>query len=163
KSADAFLGLIRALAPGDPRDDLEKRFAQLGNFQENFEKCAEDCKESRDGASLEPLARAMQKIDRTYAAADFYLALAKVWQAKPDEALPLFKVALTKKADPDKRRQCLADFMKAIAPTGKALEAYAAVPDARQAFHLLAPELKEAFRFDHLKKLVAAHARAQGD
>src|SRR5262249_46361030 len=76
KHADAFLGLVRALMPGDKRDDLEKRFSQLGNFHDNFDICAEDCKESKDGESLEPIARAMRKIDPKYAAADYYLALA---------------------------------------------------------------------------------------
>lgn len=163
KYDDAFLGLLRSLAPGDKRDDLEKRFAQLGNFHDNFDICAEDCKESRDGASLEPIALAMRKIDPEYAAVDYYLALAKVWQGKPDEAVPLFRPALTKQKDPDKRRAYLASLMQAGATSGKALEAYASVPDAREAFRFLAPELKQAYRMDDLKKLVLLHAKSHAD
>jgi predicted Zn-dependent protease len=163
KNVQAYLALLRALAPGDSRDDLEKRFAQLGDPHSNFDTCASDCVEDRDAASLEVIARAMQKIDPKHAAADYHLALAKAWQAKPDEALPPFRAALTKQTDPDKRQQYLAGFMKAIAITGKAPDIYAAMPEPRDAFRFLAAELKEAYRPDELKKLVVAHARGHAE
>src|SRR5439155_15757130 len=98
--------------------------------------CAEDCRQSHDGESLQPIAETMRKLDPTLAATDFYLAVACTYRQRADEALPLFKAALAKEKDPGRRQNYVAWFMPAIAPTGKALAAYAAVPDARTAFRL---------------------------
>jgi tetratricopeptide (TPR) repeat protein len=40
KNPDAFLGLLRALNPGDKRDDVPGRFARLDKRRETFEVCA---------------------------------------------------------------------------------------------------------------------------
>ncbi len=162
KDPDAFLGLLRALAPEDNRDDLGQRFAKLDRPHENFDICAEDCRKAQDFASLEPLALAMRKIDPNYAPVDFFLALAKAWAGRADQAVPLFQAALAKQPDAGRRQVYVQGFLQAMAHAGP-LEAYRAVPDARAAFRVLAPELQKNFQPDELRQLVAAHAKNHAD
>ena len=65
KNANAFVGLMRALGPGDNRDDLGPRFAKLPNLRVNFDILAQDCRQARDAVGLEPIALTMKKATRT--------------------------------------------------------------------------------------------------
>jgi tetratricopeptide (TPR) repeat protein len=159
KNADTFLGLLRALGPKDKRDDLGERFARLDAPHQSFELLSADCKQARDGAALEQIALAMQKIDPRYAEADFCLALTKVWAQKPDEAAALLKLALAKEDDPARRKEYTAGLLQALAQAGSAAKAYAAAEDAAEAFRTLAAELKKSYRSDDLSRLVAVHAK----
>jgi tetratricopeptide (TPR) repeat protein len=158
KNASAFQKLLAILRPKDLKDDLGARFAKLDRPQQNFETFAWSCSLTRDSEALEQLSLAMQNIDPTYAQADFYLALAKAWAAQVDEALVWFGSALRKQTDAGKRQEYIAQFMTAIAPTGGAVRAYAAAPDQRAAFAVLAAQLKLASRTDDLRNLLAVHA-----
>src|SRR5206468_2943117 len=103
-------------------------------------------------------AAAMRKIDPHYAPVDYYLALARIWKEQPDQAIPLFKAALAKQGDAGKRQGYVSGFLQAMAAAGHAVDAYAAAPEAREAFHLLAGELKQGYRRDDMRTLVARHA-----
>ncbi len=155
--ADAFLGLLRSLAPADKRDDLAARFAKLEVPHENFHTCAEDCRNARDGESLEQLVIAMRKIDAKHPPLDFYLALAKVWMGQEPEGLSRFKDYLTRNLEPAQRQDRLISFLQAISQAGKACEAYAALPDPRETFRILAGETMKAHNLPALHDLVEAH------
>jgi tetratricopeptide (TPR) repeat protein len=163
KDADAFLGLLQALGPGDNRDDLAARFARLDNRHANFEVFAEDCREGEDFDSLERLALAMRAIDRDFAAVDYYLALVKVQARQAGQAVPLFRAALAKQKDAGKRDGYVTGFLQAMAAGGQAAEAYAAVPDSRGAFRVLAAELKKGSQYPELRRLLAAHGKKHPD
>jgi tetratricopeptide (TPR) repeat protein len=164
KAEDAFLGLLRVLGEGDKRDDIPVRFAKLDNPREAFVRCAADCAEDEDRVGLEQLALAMRKIDANFAPVDYYLCLARIWSGQAaDRAVPLFKASLDKEKDPPKRDEYTLGFLRAMAKAGKVPQAYAAAPDGRKAFRLLAARLKELSRTWALKELVAAHARKHPD
>ncbi len=159
KDQDAFLGLVRTIGPDDDAADVGPRFRKLGPTREYFEECAEDCRQAHDGPMLGQLAAVMRELDPDYAPADFYLALSRSWAGRPDEAVPLFRAALARQKDAGKRTEYLTEFARALANTGKVLDAYAALGKPREAFRLLAPELRKTFRHDDLKRLVDAHAQ----
>lgn len=163
KHADAFVGLLRALGPADKKDDIGARFAKLDRLHENFQICAEDCRQARDGEALEQLALAMRKIDPKHESVDYYLVLAKAWTGKAGEAVPLFKAVLARQRDEGKRQEMVTAFLQAMVTADKAMEAYAAVPDAREAFRLLAAELKKSYRTDDLRNLVTLHGKKHAD
>ena len=164
KEADAFLGLLRAVRAAGKRDDLAARFAKLDKLQENFDTFAEDCRQIRDSESLEQLARAMRQIDPRYAPADYYLALARVWAGeKNDEAISLFRSALAKQKDKEKREGYIIGFLQAMQSAGHAVKAYEAAPDRDQAFRLLAADLKSSYGWEQLQQLTAAHASKHPD
>lgn len=155
EQAEALEYLIRALGPGDERDDLGPRFTKLGNHRQHFPGLADECRQYQDFESLEPICLAMQKIDPQYAPADFNLAVVRVWQGKTDQALVHFKAALAK--EPDNRRGMVQDLAKVLVQAGKGAEAYALLPEPREAFACLLPELIKGHRTDDLRKLVATH------
>ncbi|MBI1918539.1 MAG: tetratricopeptide repeat protein [Planctomycetes bacterium] len=159
KDADALLGLLGALAPGDKRDDLGPRFAKLDDPRENFEHFAEDCRETQDADSVAHLVSAMRKIDPQFPAVDFFDALAQAWTGRDDRAIPLFKAALAKQKDAQKRKEYIQGFLGAMAKAGKAVPAYAAAPDATEAFRILAAELRPGYGSDEMRRLVLAHRR----
>jgi predicted Zn-dependent protease len=161
KNTDAFLGLLRALSPGDPRDDLARRFPKLENPRLHFETFADECKESQDGESLEQLALGMLKVDPAHAAADYYIALARVWRGQTEQASAPFRAALGKEKDPKSRQDFLRGFFQAMLNVGKPLAAYQAAPDATEAFRLMAGELRKSYRLEELRELLALHEQKQ--
>jgi LSD1 subclass zinc finger protein len=163
KDADAFVGLLRALGPEEPRDDLGRRFVQLDNHRENFAQFAEECVERRDGVALEQLAQAIAPLEPRPAAVDYYHGLAKAWLLQSDAAAKFFHSALARETDPEKRDGYVRGFLHAMSQTGKTLAAYGAAPDAKAAFRLLAPELKAPHHTDELRRLVAAHRKKHAD
>ncbi len=163
RSGEVFLGLLRSLEWDVGMDDVGPRFAKLEQPHENFDVCAADCDERKHDGLLERLATAMNKIDPKYAPADYYLALVKARAHKPGEAVPLFKSALVKEKDAAARERYSRAVLTALAEFGAAAEAYAALPDGRTAFRLLAPELVKRFQFDALKETLVAHAKAHAD
>jgi predicted Zn-dependent protease len=161
KGADAFLGLIRTLEPGAKRDELAELFAGLDNPQQNFDIAADSLVQSRDGPALEQLVQAMRQRDPNHKKVDYYQALALAWAGKTGEALPLFQNALRGQNDPGKRKQWLTVFLQAMVDAGKSLEAYQALPDARETFRVLADDLR--YRMADLKPLLALHAKKHAD
>jgi len=150
KDADSFFGLLSCLTNGDKWDDLGERFIKLDNLREHFQTYAADC-ERRDLIELmEPIARAMQKVDPQYALVDYYLALIKVHTGPTDEAVPLFKSALDRQPDGESRRICIGGFLKAMMKARKLAEGYAAVPDSRETFQFVATEALKQYRLDVL-------------
>jgi predicted Zn-dependent protease len=158
KDIDAFLGLIRAIGPGDNADDVGPRFLKLGATPEQFDECAEDCRQGNDGPMMGRLATAMRQVHPDHAPAAFYLALSKSWAGQAGEALPLFRAALDKLKDAGKRSQYLAEYVRAASVAGKISDAYATLPDAREAFRALAAELTRSARTEDLRRLLTAHA-----
>lgn len=163
KNADAFMGLMRALGPDDPHEELATRFAKLDRPHENFDICAQDCQQVRDGAGLEQIALAMRKIDPAYEPVPYYLALSKLWLDKAEEAAALFKAGLSQEKNAVKRQEYLDGYLQAMVSLDKTLEAYRTLPDARETFERLAAELKKSYRLDELRPLVAEHRKKYAD
>lgn len=159
KDANAFLGYIRALGPNDSRDDIAKRFLKLDNLPVNFDICANDCRQARDGKTLEQLAGAMLKVDPRHEQASLCLMLGKVWAGQTKEAMPLFQSALKKAMNADKRRELLDATLPAFAQAGKAVDAYRALPSATEGFSMLAAELLKSYLLDDLVALTTLHAK----
>jgi tetratricopeptide (TPR) repeat protein len=157
KDSEAFLGLLMSLAPGDQRDDLGPRFAWLDNPHQNFERFAEECRKIQSAESLVHLVAAMRRIDRRFAAVDFFDALAQVWSGRSDQAVLLFKFALAKQRDEGKRKGYVREFLGTMARAGRSVQAYAASPDPTEAFRLLTVELRTPYRTGELRRLVRAH------
>jgi tetratricopeptide (TPR) repeat protein len=159
KDVDTFMGLLGALGPDDARQDIPERFAQLDNRRDSFDVCAEDCRKDKDRAGLEQLCQAMRKLDPLYAPVDFYSALLHAWQGDAQAAVPLFRSALARQADAAKRQEYVTGFLVAMAEAGKAVDAYDVAPEPREAFRLLAAELKKGYRPDDLRRLVSLHGK----
>ncbi len=156
---DALLGLLNSLAVGEPRGDLGPRFAKLQDPHVHFQTFADDCRPHRDGESMEQLALAMQKLDSEFAAAEYELALARVWTGRSHLAVQPFQAALTKEKDAQRRQDYVVGFCQEMVWAGKPHEAYAAVPDASLAFRHLAAALKKAHRQDDLWELTLRHGK----
>ena len=159
KNGAAFKGLVQALLPGDPREDLGRRFAKLDKPAETFEFLCENRRLTRDADSLEMLALAMRKIDPNCSAASYGLSLAKAWQGQGGEAVKAYQAALALEKDADKRRSFTTPFLMAMASCGLAHAAYPVAPDKRDAFGTLAGELKKFYRLDDMAPLVALHTK----
>jgi tetratricopeptide (TPR) repeat protein len=155
---DSLLGLLRSLAPGDERDDIPERFTRLGSLRENFPPLARALAEDRDPVGLKQISRAMLAADPGCEEARLYLALAKVWAGQTDEAVRLFRASPAQVVNGQPRREVLGQFLTAMAQADRAVDAYDATPDPREAFALLAAELRKNSRTDELTRLVKAHA-----
>jgi predicted Zn-dependent protease len=163
KDPDAFLGFLRSLGGDDAKEDVGPRFAKLDNLRENFDVCAADCEERQFPELLEPLVQTMRRIDPEYPPVDYFLSLMKARAGHADQAVPLFKSSLAKQPDADKRRNYRKGFLKAMASIGKFADAYAAVPDGREAFRILAAEAMERYRPDELSRLLKVHRKKHAD
>ncbi len=157
RDANVLLGLLRAMDPDESRDELAERFAKLGEHHKSFDLLADDCRSTKDGAALEPLALAMRKIDPNHPKLAMSLALAKAWNHKPEEAAALFEAALAKSKDQAARRIDARDFQQAMADGGHAALAYPVLPDALEAFRELAGRVR--YNHDEMRMLVKLHAR----
>jgi hypothetical protein len=85
----------------------------------------------------------------------------KVWNGRPEGAVALFQKAQAGEKDPAQRDYLLKEFVEAMAAADRAAEAYAAVPDARRAFRILALWLGRSYGEDELRRLIATHARKE--
>ncbi|MCI0378787.1 MAG: hypothetical protein L0215_14360 [Gemmataceae bacterium] len=155
---DSFLRLLHSLGPQDNKDDLGRRFAKMAQPRESFETLAEDCIKSRDGEALEQLALAMRKFDPKHPGVNYSLALAKAWSGKAGEAMPLFVAALGRQNDLFLRQQYLQSYAKAMVEAGKAVDAYNALENPREAFRVFAEELRFVYD-DDLPRLLKLYAR----
>jgi tetratricopeptide (TPR) repeat protein len=158
KDADAFFGLLKAVTEDDI-DDLAERFLKLDARRENYDTFAADCERRQFHALLEPLAVAMCKNDPDYAPPAYHLAMIRARGRATEAAVPLFRTAMAKQTDAEKRREYTHGFLEAMASVGMQMDAYAAVPDAREAFRFLAADALKKYRTDLLKRLVAAHGK----
>jgi tetratricopeptide (TPR) repeat protein len=144
-------------------DDVGTRFAKLDNLHDNFDKFAADCERRHVPQLLERLAVAMRKIDPEYAPVDYSLACCKARQGQAEEAAALFKAAMVKGKDKNKREEYVTGFVTAMAAAGKSKEAYAVAPDATVAFRILAAEAMKGYQLDELQQLVALHGKEHAD
>lgn len=158
KNADAFHGLLQSLENGAPRDDLGERFAKLDQPATQFKTLAEECVKDRDGASLEAISLALLNIDPKSSAAAYHLGLAKIWNEQTTEGMAFITEALKHETDREQRAKYLEGFFDAMLSADQLQEAYAAVPDAREAFSVLAPKLNQQYRADQLRQLIKVHA-----
>jgi tetratricopeptide (TPR) repeat protein len=159
KHGDAYLGLVRSLAPNDRRDDLAARFAHLDLPHQWFEVIAPECLQHNEHENLEAVALAMSRRDPEYASAHFHLALARARLRQPAAAVQAIRAALAKEPAALQRDHYAAEFQKEMGKVGFALEAYAVAPDPVRAFAPLAAELQRAYRIDELRRLTDEHAR----
>ncbi len=163
RDANAFRGLLLALWPGDPRQDVPGRFARLDRRRENFLVCADDCVGEEDHPGLEQLAETMRKLDPDFTAVEYYLAVVRAWQGKGELATAHFSKALAAEKDARKRQEKEAGFLKAMAIGGQAVAAYRVLTDRREAFRVLAFRLHEKRQTAELKRLIQAHAGKHPD
>ncbi len=163
KDTDAFGGLLSSLGGDDDKTDVGRRFLELDDPRGNFDTFAEDCERRAFPELLEPLVLAMKKRDPEHLPVDYYLALLRARTGYPDQAAPLFKAALARQADADTRGNWTKRFLEVMVLAGGYLEAYAVVPDARDAFRSLAAEAMKKYQFDALIELVNAHGKAHAD
>ncbi len=163
KNVEAFQGLLHCIGGGDKLDDVGARFAKLDNLRENFDVFVADCEQRQFPALLEPIVLSMHRIDPDYPPVDYYLSLTKARAQQVNEAVRLFKSALARQPDEDKRKHYCDGFVKAMASVGKLEDAYTAVPDARSAFPVLVAEALKHYRLDQLKRLTAVHAQKFAD
>lgn len=160
RMTDAFVGLCRGLYQGGgSRADIPDRLGKIDNPRETFNLLAEECREVNNGENLEALARGMQQIRPDYAAADYYLALAKAWNGETDDAVVLIRQALRKETNQGTKEAYTNRFLQAMARAGDPVPAYAISTDTRSAFRMMAEELKKGYREAPLQMLVAAHTR----
>lgn len=161
--SQAFIGLCRAVGHDRKPNDLADRFRKIDDPKPTFDTIAGEWQEGRDIEGLEVLAPAMQVIDRDYAPADFYLSLARAWREQTDEAATLFRAALRKQFDDQKREAYTLAFFQAMASVGDPMPAYNAAPDRRNAFRILASETRRSYNRLPLHALIVAHARREPD
>src|SRR5712692_3695332 len=105
----------------------------------------------------------MRKIDPEYGPPEYYLALSKARARQPEEALRLFKSAWARQLDAEKRKHYADGFLRAMAAIGKLEDAYAAIPNPREAFRILAAETMKRYQRDQLKQLITVHAKKHAD
>jgi uncharacterized protein HemY len=160
-NAFAFQGLILSLGPGDPKADVAERFGKLNDKRDNFDTFVEDTA-TRDRETLELLADAMCKLDPEYAPPYYHLALLRVQAGQTPEGIARMQTALKHEANLEKRTEYLRGFVEAMLKAGKISQARAVIPEEREAFRFLAPELAKHARTE-LFALVAAHTRQHAD
>src|SRR5262249_25846566 len=119
KDADTFLGFLHALTGNENLDDLGLRFLKLDNLRENFDVMAADGEERAFRELREPIVLARRKVDPQSPPVDGYLSLVKAWTGRADQAVLLFKTALAKEQDADKRHDYVQRFLKAMAVGGQ--------------------------------------------
>jgi tetratricopeptide (TPR) repeat protein len=130
-----------------PRDET---FLQLANL----------CFSLADDAGLESLLTAHEKNQPSDPEVPRFRSRMKIRQQKIAEGVPLFRAALAKQKDQAKRTQMVDEFLTAMVEAEKPLEAYRAAPDAKQAFQILARQLKNQDRYGELSDLIKAHGKA---
>jgi predicted Zn-dependent protease len=154
---DCFLGLLDTQEPHSK--ELAALLKTTANARATFDLCADDCVNRRDGLMLERLAAALRSLDPRHPSVDYYAALAKAWRHDITTALKDFGALLAKEKDAALRDHFLDKFVDAAADTGKAEHLYAALPDAKEAFRMVAAELHKRFVLDELRDVVAAHKK----
>jgi uncharacterized protein HemY len=132
-------------------------YRDIGPPDETFLQLAALCFEDEDDKSLETLIDAHAKNARSSAEVPRFRARMKIRQKKIAEGIILFKEALAKQKDEDKRERLISEFLDDMAGVGEPLQAYRAAPDPRQAFWIVARILRSESRFDELRMLVSAH------
>jgi tetratricopeptide (TPR) repeat protein len=160
---DMFLRLLQARPWDDDQNDVGPRFLKLADPRAAFNACADDRRQARDANALEQLAAAMETVDPRLAPAFFYHALAKAWNQRPDQAIDCFHKALGREKDAGQRRDFTEGFVRAMASSGHAMNAYDVVADKREAFRWLADDLKVGHRHEELAGLVGRHEKGHPD
>jgi len=158
---DCFLALLDTHEPDSK--ELAARLRKSGNVRATFDLGADDCVQTRNGLMLERLALAMRTVDPGYKSASYYAALAKAWRNDLKTALAEFRDLVVKEKDDAVREHFVAKFVDAALDSGKAELVYAALPDAKEAFRLVASELHKGFFPDELRSVVATHRKKHPD
>jgi tetratricopeptide (TPR) repeat protein len=161
---DSFFNLLRCIGgnEGTHNQDIGERFLKLERPQDQFEECAQDCRQANDHSTLEKLAEALRKLDPRHADAAFYLAIAR-GELRKHEAFEAFRSALPLQTLPARREHYYNEFARCLTFQGQALDAYARLPDPVLAFRSLALALKNSARFDDLQDLVDQHRKKKAD
>jgi tetratricopeptide (TPR) repeat protein len=163
KDAEAFRGFLNSLGGDANKDDVGPRLAKLDDLRENFVVFADDCEERAYPELLELLVQTMQRLDPDFPRTEYYLALVKARTGHPGEAVKLFQSSQKKEEEEAQRKEHSQHFLQVMAATGHSLEAYPVLPEAREAFRLLASEAMKHYRLDDLKALVKAHRQKHAD
>jgi tetratricopeptide (TPR) repeat protein len=159
KDHGAFQGLLRAIAPADNTDDIAARFVRLDNRQANFDLFAADCEQRDFPALLELLVDTMATVDPRYPPVDLYRALLQARAGHPEKALTLFRSVLDRQPDPAVRQEYGRRFLHGMVSARQFAGVYAAAPDPREAFRVLAPGMLKNARIEELRQLVIDHGK----
>lgn len=154
-------GLLYCLGQDPNKDDVVTRFVQLDERRGWFDALAQEW--ANNPEILDLIVRGMQKEDPGYVPVFYYDALVKAHAGQADLAVPLFKTAWRRQTDAGKRQFYVQGFLSVMMVSGKLADAYAAVPDAREAFRYLAEQALLRYQIDSLRQLVALHGKANAD
>lgn len=135
-------------------------YRDIGPRDETFLQLANLCYNAENDAALESLIDAHAKMQPKSAEIPRFRARLKIRQNKTAEGITLFKTALSKRVEKEKREELVSEFLRDMMQVGKSLEAYRAAPDARQAFQIVAGQLLSQERFDELRSLIPVHRAA---
>lgn len=155
------LSELRRVLPEKKKAEIGERFAKLSKPEEHFDNLADEALNENDFETVEVLVSVFAK----QAAADdprldYYQARIKISKKQEKEAIPLFKSAIARTTDADKRREYVDGFLFAMLDAEQPLEAYHAAPDSDYAFRLLADRLVYVEeRRQKLRQLLEVHRR----
>ena len=165
-----FLSFLRSIDSFQAEDDVGPRFAKLSKAADNYEQHANDCKSANDFESLRQLAIVMGRISPASPLAKEHLALAEAQRDLPAKALATFRAAMALEPDAGHRSTAASDFLKRMAQSGHAIEAYRDLADAPKAviepgelFRGLAEWVHSSYRQRTLRRLVRLHGAKHPD
>lgn len=138
-------------------------YEEIGPREETFEQLANLLLWDKKDADLLQLLDAHALTDPDNVDIARYRCQLQVRQGKTSNAVALFKAALAKNPQEQKRQRLVDDFLASMVGAGKVVEAYQAAPDPDAAFATLAEDLNEQDRRDDLKKLLDAHRLRHAD
>lgn len=157
-SVENFEGLRKAL-PAGKKAELGDHFARMSKPGERFEELVEDALLSDDDETAAALIAAYRKKAPDNPAVDYYAARVRILKNDIPEGIRLFKAALARVKDADKRDEYTEGFLDAMVEAGKPVEAYHAAPDADRAFRSLAGSLAAGKDEKPLRRLIDAHRK----
>jgi predicted Zn-dependent protease len=136
---------------------LMSAYRDIGPREETFAQLASLLLQDGDDTQLQALLDAHAKESPDSIELARFRSRLLVRQNKVAEGVAIFKQALAKTKEKEKRSELASDFLSDMLAAGKPLEAYKAAPDAVEAFRQLADELLEEDRWDELRRLLEAH------
>jgi Flp pilus assembly protein TadD len=143
-------------------------YREIGPKGETFAQLAELFLDDGEFAALGSLIDAHARVEPASPVLARYRRRLLTRQGQTAEAGRLLRTALAGEKDAKQRQEQVAEFLRDSIPAGKAVAgkavaAYQAAPDAREAFALLAGMLDEDSERDEFRRLLAAHRVRHAD
>jgi predicted Zn-dependent protease len=138
-------------------------YKEIGPRSETFQQLAYQCFYDMKYEELQTLIDAQARLDSNLYEFLQYRFRLKIKQKQFEEASVLFKAALTKQFQHDRRRDLTYGFLRDMAEAHKALEGYQATVNKKEAFHILADELLRLHNWKELRRLLEGHRALHPD